>query len=168
MILVDSNDNEIGTEEKIKAHREGKLHRCFSIFVFNSKNELLIQQRAKIKYHCGGLWANTCCSHPRKNEEINDAVHRRLKEELGFDTKLKEVFTFTYNLKFDNGLTENEFNHVFIGRYDQDKVDANPEEIENWKWIKIDDLQEDIKENPEKYAGWFKLVLDRVLESRKQ
>ncbi len=115
VILVDENDNELGKEEKLKAHKEGKLHRCFSILIFNSKEELLIQKRAKNKYHSGGLWANTCCSHPKPGEDTEIAAHRRLKEEFGFDCELKQLFNFTYKKTFDNGLTENEFDHVFIG-----------------------------------------------------
>src|SRR3989344_7340032 len=117
IILVDENDNQIGIEEKIKAHLDGKLHRAFSIFVFNNKGELLIQQRALDKYHSAGLWTNTCCSHPKPEEQIIEAGHRRLKEEMEFDCELNEAFSFKYKAVFDNGLTENEYDHVLIGYY---------------------------------------------------
>src|SRR4030042_2763439 len=118
IILVDENDREIGTEEKLKTHEQGKLHRAFSIFVFNSKGELLLQRRAKGKYHSGGLWTNTCCSHPREGEKLEEAVHRRLKQEMGLDCPLKEAFSFIYKVRFENGLFEHELDHVFIGRVD--------------------------------------------------
>lgn len=162
VILVDENDTEIGTEEKMNAHREGKLHRAFSVFVFNSEGRLLLQQRAKSKYHSGGLWANACCSHPRPGEGLEEAAHRRLVDELGFDCHLKEAFSFTYKAKFDNGMAEHEFDHVFIGRYDG-SVRANPDEVESWKWVGVDELSNDIKENPGRYAYWLKAVIERVV-----
>lgn len=167
VILVDKNDKEVGTGEKLKTHQEGKLHRAFSIFVFNSKNELLIHQRAKTKYHCGGLWSNTCCSHPRPGEVLEGVVHRRLKTEMGFDCKLKEIFSFIYQVKFDNNLFEHEYDHVFIGRFDGEPV-PNPEEVEDWKWIKIEELKKDIQKNPEKYTYWFKACIGRVVSQLKQ
>ncbi len=161
VILVDENDNQIGAEEKLKAHQNGgKLHRCFSILVFNSKGELLLQQRALSKYHCGGLWTNTCCSHPRPGEVTGEAAHRRLKEEFGFDTEFKELFTFIYRAGFDNGLTEWEFDHVFVGTYDG-KPDPNPEEIGDYMWISPEELRKDVEENPEKYTPWFRIILER-------
>jgi len=163
VVLVDENDKEIGVEEKIKAHREGRLHRAFSIFIFNSKGEMLLQQRARHKYHCGGLWTNACCSHPRPGESLNDAVHRRLKEEMGFDCELKEIFSFIYYVEFDNGLKEHEFDHVFIGLFDGE-VKPNPDEVQDFKWVKIEELVKDIASNPDKYTYWFKLALPRVLE----
>ena len=162
VILVDKNDNPVGVEEKLKAHQNGgKLHRAFSILVFNSKGELLIQRRAFTKYHCPGIWANTCCSHPRPNEETERAAHRRLKEECGFDTELKEKFSFIYEAHFDNGLTEKELDHVFIGYYDGE-VNPNPEEIDEMKWIGMEELKKDVKENPDKYAPWFKIILQKI------
>ncbi len=163
VILVDEKDHEIGTEEKLKAHREAKLHRSFSLFVFNSKGELLIQQRALSKYHCPGICSNTCCSHPRPAESTEAAAHRRLKEEMGFDCQLKEVFTFIYKVKFDNGLSEYEFDHVFIGKYDG-KVFPNPEEVASSKWISIKDLKGDIKKNPCKYSYWLREALIKLTE----
>lgn len=162
VILVDKNDKEVGTGEKLKTHQEGKLHRAFSIFVFNSKGELLIHQRARTKYHCGGLWSNTCCSHPRPGEHMEEAVHRRLKTEMGFDCKLKEIFSFIYQVKFGNNLFEHEYDHVFIGRFDGEPV-PNPEEVEDWKWIETEELKKDIQKNPEKYTYWFKACIDRVI-----
>lgn len=120
IILIDEEDNEIGSGEKIDVHKKGKLHRAFSIFVFNSKGEMIIQQRDIRKYHCGGLWTNTCCSHPRPEEELDNAIHRRLEEEMGFDCCLREAFTFTYYSKFENGLTEYETDHVFVGISDSE------------------------------------------------
>lgn len=162
IILVDKNDNPIGTGEKLKVHQQGKLHRCFSISIFNSKGEMLLQQRAQGKYHCGGLWTNACCSHPRPGEKTVDAAHRRLQEEMGFDCELKEIFTFTYQAKFDNGLTEHEFDHVFLGKFDG-RPSPNPEEVQNIKWIKIENLKNDLKENPEKYTSWFKASIDKII-----
>jgi len=162
IILVDKNDNQVGIEEKLKAHQNGgKLHRAFSIFVFNSKGELMLQKRAKTKYHCPGLWTNTCCSHPRPGEELEDAAHRRLKEEMGFDCELKEDFDFIYKAKFDNGLTEWEFDHVFLGQYDGSPR-INPNEADDWKWIKMRDLKKDIKANPRNYTPWFKIALEKL------
>ena len=161
VILVDESDNEIGKEEKLKAHKEGKLHRCFSILVFNPKEELLIQKRSKNKYHSGGLWANTCCSHPKPGEITEIAAHRRLKEEFGFDCELKPIFNFTYKKTFDNGLIEHEFDHVFMG-VTNSKPQPNKEEIEDFKWVPIEELKKDIKENPENYAYWFKIIVDKL------
>jgi len=162
VILVDKKDREIGIEEKLKAHQNGgKLHRCFSILVFNSKGELLLQQRASTKYHCGGLWTNTCCSHPSPGESTEKAAHRRLTEEMGFDTELKEIFSFIYKADFDNGLTENEFDHVFTGTY-EGKVTPNPEEVGDYKWVGIRELKRDVKKNPSKYTKWFKIILERT------
>lgn len=161
VILVDRKDKQIGTEEKMKAHLEAKLHRAFSIYIFNSKGELLIQQRALGKYHCPGIWANTCCSHPRPGENMEEATHRRLIEEMGFDAELKETMKFIYTIKFDNGLTENEFLHVLTGKADV-LPKINPEEVNGWKWIHIPELKKDIKENPEKYAYWFKMTIEKM------
>lgn len=165
IILVDENDNEIGHIEKMAAHVDGgKLHRAFSIFLFNSKGELLLQKRAGGKYHFGSLWTNTCCSHPNKGETLEHAVHRRLKEELGIDTDMKEITKFTYRASDPkSGLTEYEIDHVFIGTFDSDPK-PNPEEVEDIKWIKLDDLRKDVNQHPEKYTPWFKIILDNVLE----
>jgi len=159
VILVNEKDEEIGTEEKIKTHKEGKLHRCFSILIFNSKGELLIQQRAKSKYHSPLLWSNTCCSHPRPNEKIIEAAKRRLKEEMGIETDLKEIFSLIYRVKVGN-LIEHEFDHVFFGKYNGDPS-PDPKEVENWQWISLKELKKDIKKNPQKFALWFKIVLKK-------
>lgn len=161
VVLVDEKDNEIGTEEKIKAHEDGKLHRAFSIFVFNTEGKLLLQRRALSKYHCGGLWTNTCCSHPRKGELLEKAVHRRLKEEMGFDCELKEIFSFLYKAEFDNGLTENELDHVFIGIFEGEPL-INKDEVEEFKWMGMDDLNKDISENPKSYTPWFKIAVKHI------
>ena len=162
IILVNNKDEEIGYGEKLQVHLDGKLHRAFSIYIFNSKHQLLIQKRAMHKYHSPGIIANSCCSHPRKGELLKQAVHRRLKEELGFDTDLKEIFSFVYNALFENDLTENEFLHVFIGEYDS-VVNPNPSEVAEVKWINIPSLLKEIKDNPEKYAVWLKMALPKVL-----
>jgi isopentenyl-diphosphate delta-isomerase len=162
VILVDKNDKEIGTGEKLKIHQEGKLHRAFSIFVFNYKGELLLQQRAKSKYHSGGLWANTCCSHPRVGEPIEKAVHRRLKEEMGFDCDLKKIFSFTYKSKLDHDFFEHEFDHVFVGKFNG-KPMPNPEEVDKWKWVNLEELKKDIQKNPNNYTYWLKASIDKIM-----
>lgn len=161
VILVDENDAPVGQEEKMRAHELGLLHRAFSIFIFNSSGELMLQQRALDKYHCGGLWTNTVCSHPRAGEETLDAAHRRLQEEMGFDTELKELFCFTYKAPFPNGLTEHEFDYVFIGKYDAEPI-LNRDEAESWKWITLSDLEKDIEANPNAYTFWLKTCLPEL------
>ncbi len=165
VILVDKNNKKIGIEEKIKAHKEGKLHRAFSIFVFNSKGELLLQQRAKTKYHSGGLWSNTVCSHPKPNETYKQAIHRRLKEEMGFDCELKKEFCFIYKAKLDNDLIEYEYDCVFVGIFDKDPI-PNPEEVMDYKWVSLIDLYKDIEKHPEKYTEWFKIALKKLKQKR--
>ncbi len=167
VILVDENGRQTGTGEKIKTHKEGKLHRAISVFVLNSNGELLIQKRAKNKYHSGGLWTNTCCSHPRPDESTKDAAMRRLKEEMGFSCKLKEAFSFTYRIKFDNGLSEHEYDHVFIGRFDG-QPKPSPKEVEEWKWMDPEELRKDIAEHPENYTYWLKAVIDRFISYAKK
>ena len=163
VILVDKNNRKIGVEEKIKAHKEGKLHRAFSIFIFNSKKELLIQQRAKNKYHSEKLWSNSVCSHPRPNETYLQATHRRLKEEMGFDCKLKKLFCFIYNTGFHDGLTENEYDCVFVGKFDG-KPKPNKKEIMGYKWISLKELKQDILKNPNKYSVWLRIALKKSKE----
>lgn len=160
IILVDEDDKEIGVKEKLKAHLEGKLHRAFSILIFNSKGEILIQKRSKLKYHSAGLWSNTCCSHPGPNENLVEAAKRRLKEEMGVECDLNEVFTFAYRIKIGN-LIENEIDHVFFGKFDgHPKIDKN--EVEDFKWVNPKDLEKDIKKHPQKYTFWFKKILNHV------
>jgi len=158
---VDKFDTEMGPIEKMEAHYKGTLHRAFSILVFNSKNELLLQKRALSKYHSPGLWTNTCCSHPRFGEKLEDAIYRRLKEEMGFTCKLKEAFSFTYKVQFDDGLFEHEFDHVFIGRYDGDLF-PNKDEVDDYKWVNLKELKKDIQKNPEAYTYWFKVLFDKA------
>ncbi|MFZ5517418.1 MAG: isopentenyl-diphosphate Delta-isomerase [Candidatus Zhuqueibacterota bacterium] len=161
VILVDSKDNEIGREEKMKAHENGVLHRAFSVFIFNRDGEMLLQQRAMNKYHSAGLWTNACCSHPRPGETIEEAAHRRLKEEMGFDCQLERKFHFIYRAEFDNGLIEHEFDHVLFGTY-SGRIDFNPDEVANVRWISIEDLREELIKRPEYYTVWFKIAFEEV------
>lgn len=161
VILVDEHDTQIGLMNKMEAHEKGALHRAFSIFVFNSKGEFLIQQRALSKYHSGGEWANTCCSHQRNGESTLAAAHRRLVEEMGFDVDLKEVFNFTYKKAFGNGLTEHELDHVLFGEFEGNPV-PNPDEVANWKYITLEDLKAEIEANPEQYTIWLQIALKEV------
>jgi len=163
IVLVDEKGNDVGKGDKMQIHKDGKLHMAFSIFVFNSEGKLMIHKRNKDKYHSGGLWTNTCCSHPRPGENLDDAVNRRLKEEMGFTTDLRKVFDFIYKVKFDNGLYEHELDHVFIGTYDGDPK-PNPEEVEDWKWVDLKELRKDMDDNPVRYTYWFKEAIDRVIE----
>ena len=158
VILVDEENREIGTMEKMEAHEKGLLHRAFSIFVFNDQNELLLQQRNKNKYHSGGLWSNTVCSHPIPGEEYEEAIHRRLKEEMGFDCPLKKVDCIIYKAEFENGLTEHEYDCVFRGQY-EGEISPDPEEVEDCKWLSLSDLRADMVAYPSKYTEWFKKIL---------
>lgn len=159
LILVDEQDNFQGYMGKMEAHQKGIKHRAFSIFVFNEKNELLLQQRALNKYHTPGLWSNTCCSHPRYGETIVHAVHRRLPEEMGFDTELFHVHEMSYEIRFDNGITENEYDHVLVGRFSGEPV-INPDEVNDWKWMDLRSLREDMMLQPEKYTFWFQRIVN--------
>jgi len=161
VILVDEQDNDIGVMEKIKAHQEGLLHRAFSVFIFNDKQELLMQQRALSKYHSAGLWTNTCCSHPRPNETVKDAANRRLFEEMGMSCDLKIKTNFIYKTPFENGLTEHEFDYVLVGNANQNPQ-INKEEVENYKWMSIIDIKKDIISNPNQYTSWFKIALEKA------
>lgn len=163
VVLVDENDRELGSEEKIKAHREGKLHRAFSILIFNSEGKMLLQKRAKSKYHSGGLWTNACCSHPGPGELLEESAHRRLRQEMGFDCGLKELFSFAYRVKLGENLFENEYDHIFIGIFDgKPKPDKN--EADEWKWISTENLKEDISNNPQDYSRWFLMIMERIIE----
>lgn len=161
VILVDDRDNDIGVMEKMQAHREGRLHRAFSVFVFNKKNELLLQQRADEKYHSAGLWANTCCSHPRPHETVKDAAHRRLFEEMGFDCELSIKTSFIYRSPFENGLTEHEFDYVLTGYFDGQPRVA-PEEVKSFRWITLTDLKNDVARHPEHYTTWLRIALEKA------
>jgi len=163
VVLVDEQDNAIGTMEKQQAHVEGVLHRAFSIFIFNSDKKLLLQKRASSKYHCGGMRTNTCCSHPRETENTIDAAHRRLQEEMGMHCELKPIFSFVYKAKFENGLTEHEFDHVFFGESNQTPT-LNLEEVEDFRYVGMEELQIEINENPAHFTPWFLIALDRVKE----
>jgi len=157
VILVDKDDKAAGSMEKMEAHRQGILHRAFSVFIFNDKNQLMLQQRALHKYHSPGLWSNTCCSHPYPGEEVEDAAHRRLQEEMGFDCRIREVFSFIYKAELDQGMTEHELDHVLIGNYKEEPV-LNQEEVADWKWIGIDELVIDMDKHPEQYTVWFRII----------
>ncbi len=163
VILVDSNDNQLGTMEKMEAHIKAVLHRAFSVFVFNDRGELMLQQRALSKYHTPGLWANTCCSHPRSGEEVMQAAHRRMVEEMGFDCELTKLFDFVYKAALEKGLSEHEFDHVFVGTYNGEPV-INKGEVETWRWRSMDDIAADLKVRPEEYTIWFRIAFDRVHE----
>lgn len=160
VILVDEHDREVGTMEKLEAHQKGLLHRAFSILVFNSKGELMLQQRAIHKYHSGGLWTNTCCSHPRPGETAIAAGKRKLIQEMGFDCELTYSHKFIYKVELDNNLIEHEWDHVLVGYYN-DKPEINTSEAMNWKFIALDALQKDVAENPQHYTQWFKMILQQ-------
>jgi isopentenyl-diphosphate delta-isomerase len=164
VILVDENDQEIGSMEKQEAHEKGLLHRAFSVFVFNENKELLLQQRALTKYHSAGLWTNTCCSHPRIGETIEQAAHRRLTEEMGFDCELITKTSIIYKTSFENGLTEHEFEHVLVGNFNGE-ISFNPTEVKNFKWINLEELQIDLLQNNQNYTAWFKIIFDNFQKS---
>ncbi len=160
VILVNENDEQIGTMPKIEAHEKALLHRAFSVFIFNDKNELMLQQRAKHKYHSPLLWTNTCCSHQREGENNIQAGKRRLMEEMGFVTELTESISFIYKAPFDNGLTEHEFDHILIGQYN-DAPNINPDEVAAYKWMDLEAVKADMAEHPEIYTAWFKIIFDK-------
>lgn len=162
VILVDELDAQIGLMEKMEAHEKALLHRAFSVFVFNKKGQILLQQRSLRKYHSGGLWTNTCCSHPRPNEDTLAAAHRRLKEEMGFDTDLSKAFDFTYKAEFNNGLTEHEFDHVFIGTYDG-LVEPNFSEVESYAYRPISLVVDSMQKNPDFFTEWFHIAFPKVV-----
>ena len=162
VILVDINDNQIGTAEKLEAHKKGFLHRAFSICIFNDQNQLLLQKRAAGKYHCPNLWSNSCCSHPRPNETLEKATCRRLQEEMGFDTSLHKKGHILYKAKLDNALIEHEFDHIFIGRFNK-KICYNQEEVQRIQWVSLEDLQKDMQVHPDIYTPWLDLILLELL-----
>ncbi len=163
VILVDTADRELGTMEKMEAHEKAILHRAFSVFIFNDRGELMLQQRAAHKYHSPLLWTNTCCSHQRQRESNIEAGKRRLREEMGFEVDLDEKFYFVYKAEFDNGLTEHELDHVMVGYYNGEPT-INLEEVASWKWINMEVLQQDMKDHPQDYTAWFKIIFDRFVE----
>jgi isopentenyl-diphosphate delta-isomerase len=163
VILVNEQDEAIGAMEKMQAHSRGLLHRAFSIFIFNSKGEMLLQQRALRKYHSAGLWTNACCSHPKPGEDIISAAHRRLSEEMGFDTDIKKAFTFTYQTFFDNGLTEHEYDHVLTGVYDGD-IEPREKEVQDYCFMSLEDIRNSLESHPQKYTAWFKIAFPKLEE----
>ena len=160
VILVNEKDEQIGLMEKIEAHEKALLHRAFSVFVYNEKGEVLLQQRALGKYHSPGLWTNTCCSHQREGETNIEAGKRRLQEEMGFSTDLEESISFIYKAPFTNGLSEHEYDYILIGKYNG-KPNVNPEEVAAWKWMKLEDIKADMEANPEIYTAWFKIIFEK-------
>lgn len=166
VILVDKNDRQIGTEGKIETHQKGFLHRAFSAFVFNSKGELLLQKRAEGKYHSSSLWTNTCCSHPAPSESVKEAAERRLWEEMGIKAELSEVSSFIYKTSFGNGLTEHEFNHILIGKFDGDPK-PDPSEVSDWKWEDPKITLGDLEKNPQNYTYWFRLCFKDIIKKAK-
>ena len=161
VIIVNKKDRQIGTMEKVEAHRQGLLHRAFSIFIFNSKNEMLLQKRAINKYHSGGLWTNTCCSHPKPGEDMDAAANRRLMEEMNINCSIKKVFSFIYKKEVDNYLIEHEFDHVYLGKFDG-VPEPNHKEVLQWKFTEWSTLKLDVKQNPGHYTEWFKIGLKKV------
>ena len=161
VVLVNEKDEVIGVEEKIKAHQLGELHRAFSIFIFNSEGQLLLQKRTSSKYHSKGLWSNTCCGHPRLNESTREASRRRLREEMGFDCDVREVLQFVYQAKLEDGLIEHEYDHVFVGTFDGNPV-PDENEVDDWKWISLASLKTDLEENSETYTFWLRIALDML------
>ncbi|MCE6987573.1 isopentenyl-diphosphate Delta-isomerase [Dyadobacter sp. CY323] len=163
VVLVNENDMEIGLMPKLEAHQKGVLHRAFSVFIFNSKGEMLLQQRAAGKYHSEGLWSNTCCSHPYPEEPTHEAALRRLEEEMGIQTDLHFLFSFQYHASLENGLTEHEYDHVFWGVSDK-KPHINLSEVSSYKYLKPADIKLDMIHNPGDYTEWFKICMDEVVD----
>lgn len=163
VVLVNEKDQKVGLMPKMEAHEKGLLHRAFSVFVFNDKEELLLQQRALDKYHSPGLWTNTCCSHQRDGESNIEAGRRRLQEEMGFECELQERFSFRYRADFDNGLTEHELDHVMTGAYNENPS-INHEEVADFKWMKLEAVKKDMELHPELYTAWFKIIFKEYIE----
>jgi isopentenyl-diphosphate delta-isomerase len=161
VVLVDAEDRELGTEAKLEAHRSGRLHRAFSVFLFDARGRLLLQQRALTKYHSAGLWANACCGHPRPGEPVRDAARRRVREELGIDCAPEPAFGFVYRAPLDNGLVEHEYDHVLVARFDG-RPEPDPGEVAAWRWAEPAELSADVRANPSRYAAWFPLALERL------
>lgn len=163
IILVDENDEFVGVEEKIRTHQLGIRHRAFSIFILNKDNELLLQKRARKKYHSKGQWSNTCCGHPRLGESVERAGHRRLQEEMGFDCEMREVFAFSYRAELENNLIENEYDHVLIGEFDG-QPNPNLDEVDDWKWVSLRAAQSDALAQPQEYTRWFTIAISMLSE----
>jgi isopentenyl-diphosphate delta-isomerase len=163
VVLVTEDDQSLGTADKLRAHKEGWLHRAFSIFIFDDDGRLLLQQRAKDKYHSGSLWSNTCCSHPHPDESPQEAAQRRLPEEMGFEVPLTPVFEKTYNLPVGENLVEHEYNHVFVGTANDPDVRPSADEVADWTWMQPDALRDDVETHPQRFTSWFRLLLDPAL-----
>lgn len=162
VILVSPADEELGSAEKLEAHVSGALHRAFSVFVLNSRGEILLQRRASSKYHSGGLWSNTCCGHPRPGEDTDVAALRRLREEMGFACDLRHLFTFSYRADLDQGLSEHEIDHVFVGVYDGEPA-PNPGEVAEWRWVRPGTLRAELTRAPDRFTRWLAPALDGLL-----
>jgi isopentenyl-diphosphate delta-isomerase len=163
VILVNEKDEQIGLMPKMEAHEKALLHRAFSVFVFNTKNELMLQQRASHKYHSPFLWTNTCCSHQREGETNIEAGKRRLQEEMGFETELEDTISFIYKAPFDNGLTEHEFDHILVGNF-EGAPNINPDEVAAWKWMPLEEVKADMINHPALYTEWFKIIFDKFYQ----
>ncbi len=159
LILVDADDRELGVGEKMQVHRAGALHRAFSVFVFDGRGRLLMQRRAADKYHSAGLWSNTACGHPRPGEETREAARRRLREEMGFDCELRSAFEFVYRAELDGALVEHEYDHVFVGTHDAEPA-PDPAEVEEWRWVSMNELRRGLNEEPESYSYWLKVAVE--------
>lgn len=166
VILVNENDEQIGTMEKMEAHEKALLHRAFSVFIFNTNGEVLMQQRALTKYHSAGLWTNSCCSHPFPEETTYAAANRRLEEEMGLSANLQFIFKFKYIATFDNQLTEHEIDHVFVGKTDN-LPSINLEEVHAFKYMHLEEIKADISSNPDKYTAWFKIIFEKFMDELK-
>jgi isopentenyl-diphosphate delta-isomerase len=167
VVLVDDSNNQVGLMPKMEAHLKGVLHRAFSVIIFNNNGEVMLQKRASTKYHTPSLWSNTCCSHQRENEDNISAGKRRLNEEMGFITQLYDCESFIYKVSFSNGLIEHEFDHILVGIYNG-LPNINLDEVDEWKWISIDELVNDMKDNSEKYTAWFKIIINKYSQSLKK
>ena len=167
VVLVNKNDKKIGLMPKMEAHKKGALHRAFSVFIFNNKNELMIQKRNINKYHSPGLWANTCCSHQKDGESNISAGKRRLLEEMGFCVELNEIGSFIYNVGVDNGLIEHELDYILVGKYNGN-VKINSDEVDNWKWMSLDNIKDDVRKRSKNYTEWFKIIMDNYYTQLKK
>ncbi|MFT5141456.1 MAG: isopentenyl-diphosphate delta-isomerase [Rhodothermales bacterium] len=162
VVLVDKDDVPVGEMEKMEAHRLGVLHRAISVFVFDRKGDMLLQRRAAVKYHSPGLWTNTCCSHPRPNEDVQDAASRRLGEEMGLACELHRRFSFTYRAEFEGGLIEHELDHVFVGRSD-DVPRPHPDEVSDWRYASVPQVRSEMELHPERFTPWFRICFERAV-----
>jgi len=167
VILVNKNDKKIGLMPKMEAHKKGALHRAFSVFIFNNKNELMIQKRNLNKYHSPGLWTNTCCSHQKDGESNISAGKKRLLEEMGFCVELNEIGSFIYNVGVDSGLIEHELDYILVGKYNGN-VKINSDEVDNWKWMSLDNIKDDIRTRSKNYTEWFKIIMDNYYTQLKK